>query len=199
MLLKLINYTKKLFSPVFIDIGNGGVLKLKDILSVRNYTEKQDTNNPNEFSINITLKNDQVILKFTTLTASIEYTNFLKKHLNYQPYFDLNVDELKTGFTENDSCTEGDINDNLTSHDMSYRIIEGLEKPSVTIGRIGDFYYDTSTSIKYGPKTELGWGNGQKASIFQDPQGLIQPLPHPQKNEATSQKDELKSFFKNFL
>ena len=40
------------------------------------------------------------------------------------------------------------------------KVLSGIQIPITDIGDIGDYYIDTDSQLIYGPKTELGWGNG---------------------------------------
>ena len=48
-------------------------------------------------------------------------------------------------------------------------ILSGNVAPAATLGSVGDFYIDVSTSILYGPKTGTNWGAGIS---LQGPQGI---------------------------
>ncbi len=50
-------------------------------------------------------------------------------------------------------------------------IRNGPSAPDDSIGLIGDFYLDTSTSTLYGPKADVGWGQGFSLVGPQGPQG----------------------------
>lgn len=39
-------------------------------------------------------------------------------------------------------------------------VLNGTVPPAASVGTVGDFYINTSTSQLFGPKTEGGWGNG---------------------------------------
>ncbi|MBL4677469.1 MAG: hypothetical protein JKY70_14895 [Mucilaginibacter sp.] len=39
-------------------------------------------------------------------------------------------------------------------------VLNGNTVPITTVGKVGDFYLNTTTSTLYGPKTTTGWGNG---------------------------------------
>ena len=40
------------------------------------------------------------------------------------------------------------------------QFLSGTSTPSSSLGNVGDFYFRTSTSVLYGPKTSSGWGSG---------------------------------------
>lgn len=39
-------------------------------------------------------------------------------------------------------------------------ILNGITKPAISIGTVGDFYINTASDTLYGPKTAVGWGTG---------------------------------------
>src|SRR5690625_2694892 len=40
------------------------------------------------------------------------------------------------------------------------QFLSGTAVPASSLGNVGDFYFRTSTSVLYGPKTSSGWGSG---------------------------------------
>lgn len=39
------------------------------------------------------------------------------------------------------------------------QILVGVQVPEISLGRVGDFYFQTNTADFYGPKSEQGWGS----------------------------------------
>ena len=161
MLFKLFDFFKKIylfFLPVYIDTSHGGIVKLNEIISVNPLSENKNTDYP--YPIKIRLKNGNTIdLEFIDEQSRYDYCSYIKKQLNYKPYFTLDEDE------ENE--TEDDILNIKNNQPLpAYFISEGI--PSDTKGRIGDYYTDKNTDTKYGPKTELGWGEGYSVPAQED-------------------------------
>lgn len=40
------------------------------------------------------------------------------------------------------------------------QVLSGVEDPSIVIGLVGDQYLNVESGFLFGPKTELGWGDG---------------------------------------
>ena len=61
------------------------------------------------------------------------------------------------------------------------QVLSGVGAPAASLGQIGNFYIDTSTSESYGPKTANGWGS-PKSNIYlglqgiQGPRGIAGPI-----------------------
>lgn len=47
------------------------------------------------------------------------------------------------------------------------KMLSGENAPAVTLGTVGDFYFDKTNATMYGPKTETSWGTGTALRIGQ--------------------------------
>jgi|GEM_PF-6384931 len=69
------------------------------------------------------------------------------------------------------SCKKGDTGAAGPVGEPGARIYSGTGVPEATLGKAGDFYFDTGARAMYGPKSEEGWGDPVSLVGATGPQG----------------------------
>lgn len=79
-----------------------------------------------------------------------------------QFYTELNVsdDDIQNRIQIIQELVEQQLNILENLKEAPSKVISNTQSPLMDMGDIGDYYIDTTSQIIYGPKTELGWGNG---------------------------------------
>lgn len=106
-----------------------------------------------------------------TFVVTIDISNELdelNRNINYDAiaptrfYTELNVsdDDIQNRIDIIDNLLEQQLNILQNLKEAPSKILNGNIAPSIDTGDIDDYYIDTINQKIYGPKTNLGWGNG---------------------------------------
>lgn len=69
----------------------------------------------------------------------------------------VNQDPYRNSVSVNEETTEVTIEVQGAQGQRGYGFISGIGEPDPSIGRVGDYYIDTTINAFYGPKTITGW------------------------------------------